>query len=374
MKKLLILVNDPAAFLSHRSAVAFGAQSAGYEVHVASKGGDAVDVITGYGFKFHELPLSRSGMNPLVEIWSVLAILWLLWGVRPDVLHLVTLKPVLYGGVIARFAPVGSVVGAVAGLGFIFMGLSARVKITRWVVVALLKFAFANKRSLMIFQNSDDSQCFIDLHVVPESRTRLIRGSGVDLCSYSYAAEPNGSHLIVTFAARLLFDKGIQEYVDAASILKDRGIDAVFQIAGDIDPASPTSVSAEQLAKWSTYSNIRVLGFQKDMATVLSRSNLIVLPSYREGLPRVLVEAAACGRAVVTTDVPGCRDAITPNVTGLLVPVKNSDALADAIEKLFSTPGLRGEMGSAGRRLAEKHFAIDKIVQKHLDIYLECSL
>jgi glycosyltransferase involved in cell wall biosynthesis len=251
MRKLLLIVNDPAYFLSHRLEMAVRAKDHDYEVHIASKGGNLNERIREYGFKFHKLPLSRSGLNPLAEILTLFKIWRLLLRVRPEFMHLVTIKPALYGGVAARFAPVGRLVGAMAGLGYMFMATNLWVAALRRFIVAILWFAFAKDSARILFQNPDDRQLFVDLNVVPESRTRLIRGSGVDLSRYAYVEEPTNSPLVVTFAARLLFDKGIQEYVGAACILKERGIDAIFQIVGNLDSGNPTSVNRVQLASWS---------------------------------------------------------------------------------------------------------------------------
>jgi len=196
----------------------------------------------------------------------------------------------------------------------------------------------------------------------------MIRGSGVDLSLFDAKSEPQGLP-VVCFAARLLRDKGIYEFINAARILRNKGVLARFVVAGDIDPGNPTSVSARDLERWRDEGAVEVLGYQRDIAALFSSVNLVVLPSYREGLPKVLIEAAAAGRAVVTTDVPGCRDAIEPDVTGLLVPAKNAELLAEAIEKLVVDDLLRKAMGAAGRDLAEREFGIEKVIERHLDIY-----
>lgn len=369
MKKLLFIINKPSIFISHRLAIAITAREKGYDVQIAGQDDEDVPNIEALGFTYHRLPLSRSGSNPFAELWALLSIWLLLWRVKPDVLHLVTLKPALYGGIAARFAPVKGVVAALAGLGYVFMSNGHKVRVVRKVVVQLLKFSFSKKSLLVIFQNPDDKNLMVRLGVISEAKTRLIRGSGVSLSEYPFTPEPAHETVVVTFASRLLFDKGIQEYVDAAAILKARGVNASFQIIGNLDLDNPTNVTSEQLSEWGDISNIEVGGYRKDIASVFAASNLVVLPSYREGLPKVLIEAAACGRAVVTTDVPGCRDAITQDVTGLLVHVKDAESLANAMEKLILDSELRQQMGKAGRALAEEVFAVEKVVQQHLDIY-----
>jgi glycosyltransferase involved in cell wall biosynthesis len=200
------------------------------------------------------------------------------------------------------------------------------------------------------------------------SKVSLIRGSGVDLNAYQDSAEPI-EKLVVTFVARLLADKGIREFIDASQIIHSNGIEVDFWVAGDLDEGNPASITKAEMASWKELPNVKVIGFQKNIADLYSKSNIACLPSYREGLPKSLIEAAACGRAVVTTDVPGCRDAIESNETGLLVPINNAGALADAIEYLLENPDVRKRMGTAGRALAEKEFAIEKIVAEHMKIY-----
>lgn len=365
---LLILVNDAGFFLSHRLSIAEQASNNGYEVHVATMPGIAVERIRALGFIHHSLPLSRNGSNPIGELRALYAIWTLCRQLKPDILHLVTIKPVLYGGIAARVAPVGSVVAAVSGLGFVFLAQGWKARGMRQLVRALYWLALGKKKLRVIFQNPDDRQALVELGAVRMDKTVLIKGSGVDLASHPVLPEPDGVPL-VTFAARLLRDKGVIEYVDAVRLLRQRGVEARFQLVGDPDVGNPTSISLQELEKWRHEGIVEILGHSKDIAKVFALSHLVVLPSYREGLPKVLVEAAACGRAVVTTDVPGCRDAIEPNVSGLLVQARDSVALADAIERLVKDADLRKRMGEQGRKLAERDFAIEQIVEQHLAIY-----
>lgn len=367
-KNLLFIVNDPGFFLSHRLAVAKGAQAEGYRVHVACMPGPAVAAFAAQGFEFHPLPLSRSGRNPLAEIGLIFAIWKLLWKLKPDILHLVTIKPVLYGGVAARFAPVKGVVTAISGLGFVFLSKGIKASITRRVVSALYRVALGKRNLRSIFQNPDDRDLLVHLAGLAKSKVVMIRGSGVDLTLYQAVPEPQGTP-IVCLAARLLLDKGVVEFVEAAKILKARGVRARYQLIGDIDPGNPATVTALQLEQWRQEGEIELLGYRDDIAALFASANIVTLPSYREGLPKVLVEAAACGRAVVTTDVPGCRDAIDPGVTGFLVPVRDAQALANQLQALIEDPSLRGRMGAAGRELALDAFAIEQIVAQHMDVY-----
>lgn len=367
-RKLLIVVNQAAFFISHRLAIAEGARDAGYDVHIATQPGPGVEHIRNLGFRHTEIPLVRSGRAVLAEI-RLMFVLWrLFWKVKPDLLHLVTIKPVLYGGFAARLAPVGGIVAAISGLGFIFVSTGFRASVLRKLVGFLYRLALSKKNLRVIFQNSSDRDLFLGLGVVAPDKVEMIRGSGVDLSRYSREPEPE-TRPVVCQASRLLRDKGVGEFVEAARILKARGVDARFQLIGDLDPDNPATVSTEEMQVWREEGVIELLGHRKEIADLLSQANVVVLPSYREGLPKVLVEAAACGRAVVTTDVPGCRDAIEPGVSGLLVKLRDPVSLADAIEKLVMDRELRERMGRAGRDLAERDFGIKTIVDQHLAIY-----
>lgn len=371
--KILYIVNEPWFFLSHRLPIALAAKEQGDTVHVATKAGASVRDISDKGFIHHEISLSRNGSSILNELDSLVEIWKLLIKVKPDVVHLVTIKPVLYGGIAARFAPVKNVVAAVSGLGTLFLSEGIKAESKRKVGTLLYRLALGSKKTTVIFQNPDDKQLLVDLKAVKPEQTILIRGSGIDLSEFYFSPENLDGKPVVTFAARLLFDKGLAEYVDAIKLLNKKGVEASYQIVGDLDLGNSTSASAENLKQWQSIDNLTIRGYQKDMAAVFRESNLVVLPSYREGLPKVLIEAAACGRAVITTDVPGCRDAIESNITGLLVAAKNAEDLADAIEKLVTDSELRVTMGAAGRQLAEREFAIEKVVEQHLSIYQQTN-
>ncbi|MGF2684935.1 glycosyltransferase family 4 protein [Marinobacter sp. DUT-3] len=372
-KVILFVVNSPEFFLSHRLPVALAAKEAGYEVHVASAFGDSVKEIRKKGFFYHSINFARSGQNPLVELGTLVKLVRLLKKIKPDLVHLITIKPVLYGGIAARFAGVSGVISAVSGLGTVFLTDSVFAKFRRWLIAKLYSTAFKQKCLRVIFQNPDDRDTLISLGALEVEKTRLIRGSGVSLADYRYVPEPEVSKPVVVMAARLLRDKGVVEFVEAARILRDRGVKAQMRLIGSIDSGNLTSVSKYILGEWEKEGVVEFMGFRSDIAEQYACAHIVCLPSYREGLPKSLVEAAACGRAVVTTNVPGCRDAITPNETGFLVPVRNPVALAGAIQKLVENPELRREMGEAGRVLAEKEFSIEKIVAQHLEIYDEVS-
>ncbi|GAA5444417.1 N,N'-diacetylbacillosaminyl-diphospho-undecaprenol alpha-1,3-N-acetylgalactosaminyltransferase [Microbulbifer sp. NBRC 101763] len=372
-KRLLFVVNDAAFFISHRLPIALNAKRYGYEVSIASMPGPAVDEIVKYGFAHFELPLTRSGKNPLSDFKLIFSIYKLYRHWRPDLVHLVTIKPVIYGGIVARLAGVHGVVAAVSGLGSIFIARGIKASLVRMSVKWLYRLSFGKKNLRVIFQNPDDRDMLLDFAGLDCDKVEMIRGAGVNLAHYPVMPESDGP-LTVSLAARLLVDKGVGEFMDAVRLLKQRDVKARFYLIGDTDPGNPTSISHETLNKWRDEDIVELLGFRADIAELFASSHIVVLPSYREGLPKVLLEAAACGRAIVTTDVPGCRHAIEPGISGVLVPVRDPVALADAIQALIGDAKLRRDMGLAGRDLAEREFALEHIVSAHMEVYKKLEL
>ena len=320
------------------------------------------------GYKLKHIPMQRGGVNLFYDILTLFNIWNFLREEKPDIAHLVTIKPYLYGGIISRLTQVPSLVSAVSGLGTLFVRNDFKSKFFRLLLYPLYKFAFNHFNQKIIIQNEDDLKVLVDWGVLNSFKVKLLKGSGVKLENFTNLDEPDGVP-IICFAARLLRDKGVHEYVNAAKLLKKRGIQAQFLLAGDLDIDNPTGLNLEDLDKIRNEGYVEILGYHKDIPKLYNRSHIICLPSYREGFPKGLVEAAAASRAVVTTDVPGCRHAIIPNKTGLIVPVKDSEKLANAIQWLIEHPKERVAMGKAGRKFAEKEFFIEKIVQHHLDIY-----
>lgn len=368
MLKIIFVVNSLEFFISHRLPIAIAAQQHGYSVHVASMGGE-VDKITHYGFVHHEIPFTRSGHNPFVELISFFYLFRLFKSIKPDLVHLITIKPVLYGGLAARIARVKSVVAAISGLGTVFIAQTKRAFIRRWIISVMYNLAFSDNTTV-IFQNPDDRSALLRFCRILPAQVRTIKGSGVDLDSYCATPHPLGIPVVV-MAARLLKDKGVFEFIEAAKILRSRNVSLVMRLIGTPDQGNPSSVSEASLELWRKEGVVELLGYRSDISQQYAEATIVCLPSYREGLPKGLIEAAACGRAVITTDVPGCRDAINPGVTGVLVPVQDSLALADTIQQLVESPNTCMKMGQAGRKLAEQEFAIEKIVEQHMNIYQE---
>lgn len=312
--------------------------------------------------------MKRGSINLLYEIKTLYHI-WNFFNTeKPEIVHLVTIKPYLYGGLISRLTKVPCLVTAISGLGTLFIGKNFKSKILRKLLYPIFKFAFNHSNQTVITQNKDDLNVLVDWGVLKKSKVRIIKGSGVNLNNFTNFKEKVGI-TTVCLASRLLRDKGIYEYVEAAKILKARGIKAKFKLAGDLDIGNPTSLNKHELNKIKKNRCVEILGYVKDIPSLYENSHIICLPSYREGLPKGLLEAAAASRAIVTTDVPGCRDSIIPNKTGLLVPVNNSEKLANALQILIENPKNRIAMGKAGRLFAEKEFSIEKIVNSHIEIY-----
>jgi glycosyltransferase involved in cell wall biosynthesis len=368
--RLLVVVNDSAFFLSHRLPIALAAREAGAEVHVATGPGEAGARITALGFPFHPLPISRRGVGIAAEARTILAMARLYRTIRPDLVHHVTIKPVIYGSIAARWTRVPHVVNAISGLGYVFASRGPKAAVLRAFVRPLYRQAFRHPSSRAIFQNPDDRDRLLADGLLRREATVLIRGSGVDPVRFGARPEPEGLPVVV-LASRMLWHKGVGEFVEAARSLRDLGVSARFVLAGDTDPGNPTAIPRKQLEAWHAEGVIEWWGHCDDMPTIFARSHIVCLPSVREGVPKVLLEAASCGRAIVTTDTPGCREIVRHGENGLLVGVRDVSGLADAILRLTEAPELRRRMGARGRMIAESEFSVDRVVAETLDVYRE---
>jgi glycosyltransferase involved in cell wall biosynthesis len=370
-KKLVMLVNVDWFFLSHRLPIALSALEKGYEVHIATGITDRHDELLSYGFMVHSLPIGRSNTNILGEIHTFIAILNILRRVQPNLLHSITSKPVLYGGIAAQLTGIKNVVAAISGLGLVFAAQGWKARIRRTIIAMIYCLSLRSKNLKVIFQNPNNRDTITRYAKLKPHQIAMIPGSGVDLTQYTATQLPSGTP-IVLMAARLLQDKGVYEFIAAANILKQKGMDVRFQLAGKPDPENPHSITETEFQAWQTAGVVEMLGHRNDMSALLANAHIFVSPSfYAEGLSKTLIEAAASGRPVVTTDMPGCRDAIIPNATGLLIPPRDPSALANAIEKLLLNTQLCQTMGNAGRQLAEERYSIKQVVETHLNIYEE---
>lgn len=368
--KLAILINDLSFFCSHRLPIVEAAMDKSFNVVIGygDLGGADTRSLENKGLNLSFVPMQRGGMNLYKNLQSIFYIWRFFKKEKPDIAHLVTIKPYLYGGIIARVVGIPSLVSAVSGLGTLFVHKNFKSKFLRFLIYPLYRLAFNHFNQIVIFQNKDDARELINWGVLNSNKVRLLKGSGVKLENFINLEENNGVPS-VCFAARLLVDKGVYEFVSAAKLLKKRGVKARFFLAGDLDIKNPTGLTIDDINEIKKEGYVEFLGYHNDIPSLYSNSHIICLPSYREGFPKALMEAAAASRAVVTTDVPGCRDAIIPDKTGLIVPVRDIETLANAIQVLINNSEKRKSMGKAGRKLAEREFAIENIVDAHLKIY-----
>jgi len=372
MKRLLFVVNDASFFLMHLLPWARAARAEGYEIDVATPERDVSARIQEEGFSFHPIPMSRQGMLVWEELSTVTSLFRLYRMLRPDLVVHVTIKPVLYGGIIARLAKAPAVVNAVVGLGYVFVARGHKARLLRTFVKLAYRFALGHPNTRVIFQNPDDRAAFLKDGLVNEAATVLIKGVGVDTTQFAPIPQPDGIPLAV-LASRMLWHKGVGEFVEAAQTLLASGVRARFVLVGDSDPGNPSSVSTEQLKAWQQSGAVEWWGHRMDMSEVFAKAHIICLPSYREGMPKVLIEAAACGRPIVATDAPGCREIVRHNENGLLVAVRDSAALANALRRLIEDPELRRHMGVRGRQIAEKEFCVEKVTNDLLAVHRDLS-
>ncbi len=366
-KKLLFVINELSTFFSHRLSLAKAAQRVGYEVHVAAPRSESVDRLTDVGFIYHPIYLDRRGLNPLRECRTVFNLFRLYRSLKPTIVHHVTIKPILYGGIAARLAGVFAVVNAVTGLGYLFISQTKSIKFLRLFSKIGFYLSFHHPNMRVIFQNKDDQKKFIQDRLLPSEIATLIQGSGVSLENFKPLPEPTGD-IVVLLATRLLWDKGVSEFVEAARLL--RGHDHLkFVVAGDVDEGNLASIPREQLDIWVRQRVVEWWGWQDSIQAAFAKCHVVCLPSYREGTPRVLIEAAACARPIVATDVPGCRDIVIQGENGLLVPPKAPQALATAIEKLTVDNLLRKRMGKRGRQIVEAGFSSYLVNKRTLAVY-----
>jgi glycosyltransferase involved in cell wall biosynthesis len=366
--RLLFVVNQAEFFLSHRLPLALAAKREGYDVHIATPISVGVAVIREAGLTHHAVSFSRKGMRPFAELGTLRALFRLYRMLCPDIIHHVTIKPVIYGSIIARLVHVPAVVNAVSGLGYVFISRGPKAAFLRRIVRWSYRFALNHPNSRVIFQNGDDLALFIGDGLVRAQEAALIEGSGVDLQRFTPVKQPKEPP-VVLFASRLLGDKGVCEFVDAARALQSDGVEAHFVLVGDVDPGNPASLSTATVKSWHQERVIEWWGQREDMEAVFAQVHIVCLPSYREGLPKVLIEAAACGRPIVATDVAGCREIVRHNDNGLLVPAKDSAALANALKQLISDPALRERMGRRGREIAVQEFGLERVVSDTLAVY-----
>lgn len=368
--RLLYVVNIPRFFYTHRLPLALAARAAGYDVHVATSDADAANVarIQQAGLPFHPLPLAQHGTNPWMELRTLAALIALYRRLRPQIVHLVSIKPVIYGGLAARLTGVPAVVGAMSGLGYAFIGDDLRRRVIRMGALPLMRLALGGRNARMVFQNPDDQARLIALGVLPPQKALLIKGSGVDEARFQPQPEAPGLP-VVLFAGRLMAQKGLLAFVEAARRLRGR---ARFVVVGIAEPTNPGAISPERVAAWAQEGLIEWWGQRDDMPDVIAQAHIVALPSvYGEGVPRILIEAAACARPIVTTDTPGCREIVRHEDNGLLVPPHDTTALVCALERLLTDTPLRQQLGQRGRERVLAEFTLQRVNDQMLALYAE---
>ena len=371
--KLIYFITEDWYFVSHRLALAEAAARNGFDVAVLTRVSKHGDRITDCGIRVIPVELRRSSINPLQE----LRLIWSLYRIyqqeKPDIAHHVAIKPVLWGTVAAYMAGVPSVINALAGLGYIFSASSLKARILKLVIVPALKILLRSKRCNVIVQNRDDMNELINRNIAVKARTTLIRGSGVDTNFFMPTAKTSDIP-VVLLASRMLWAKGVGEFVELARISKLRNVAARFVLVGEPDQENHDSVPTGKLESWHKNGVIEWWGKKDNMLDVFSLADIVCLPTtYGEGVPKVLIEAAACGLPIVTTNVPGCREIVQHGHNGFLVPPGDSEALYGAIKPLLDDSALRTKMGTRGRALVMSDFSIEHVIEKTLKLYRQVS-
>jgi glycosyltransferase involved in cell wall biosynthesis len=368
-KRILIVVNVDWFFLSHRLPIALEAKNKGFDVYVAAADTGKRSEIESHDIHFINAPFLEKSHSFLSELNMILRLGLLYRRIKPDLVHHVTIRPVLYGGIASRLFRVEAVVNALSGLGYVFINQGFKNRIIRRVVTYLFKLGFSHPNQLLILQNNDDREKFIDMGLIDAHKIKIIRGSGVDTNIFKPEENNSSDRVIVAFIGRLLWDKGIGEFVEAAKRISTECSEVSFHIFGAQYENNPMSVPDEVINEWESNNIFTVHGQKDQIEGHLKEIDIVCLPSYREGLPKALLEAAAAGLPIVTTDTPGCREVVDDGVNGFLVPPRDTARLTEKLKELIQNPQLRAEFGKEGRKKAQREFTIDKVVDETMNVY-----
>jgi glycosyltransferase involved in cell wall biosynthesis len=368
MPRLLFVIHDDAFFCSHRLHLGQAALNAGFDVYVATHVQHHAKVIQDAGLKLLPIRLHGGFQSPLHELASLFELIRLYRRVQPDIIHHVALKAILFGGVAARIARTPAVVNAITGLGYMFESGGWRRRLLRSAIAPVLRWGFAHPRSVAIFQNNDDCEDFVRARILKRSQGVIVRGAGVNVCEFIPTPEPSGVPVVV-LASRMLWSKGVGEFVQAARLLKAKGVTARCVLVGTVDKKNPSTIHETQLRCWEEEGAVEWWGHCDDMARVFEASHAVVLPSYGEGLPKALLEGGACGRPLIATRVRGCQEIVREGENGLLVPPRNAQMLADAIMTLLHNKAMRERMGARGRQIVMREFRAELIAEATLGLY-----
>lgn len=368
-KKIFIVVNQDRFFLSHRLPIGLAAKEAGYDVSIVCEDTGESHRIREAGLKSIHLPINKAGMNLMDEFKTFVFLYRLFRKEKPDLVHIVGLKTILWGSLACKLAGVKAMVSAVCGLGVLFDEAHAQSLISR-SILRILRITHQRNRLAVIFQNNDDKNIFLHAKIAKESQCFFTNGSGIDLDHYEYTPEPTSEVIKIIFTARMVENKGVLVLIHAAKKLQQKYKGRIqFLLCGDLD-TNPNGITREVLEEKCENNYIQWLGHRRDILELLKQSHIMAFPSwYREGLPKSIIEAEAIGRPIVTTDSVGCRDTVIDGMNGFLIPIKDVDALASALQKLIEHPELRQTMGRKSRELAEVKFDIKNVIATHLEIY-----
>ena len=369
--KIILFANTDWYLYNFRLTQAEALRERGDEVLLVSPDGPYVPRLQAKGFRWLPFQISQHGLNPFTEIQTISRLVGLYRWEKPDLVHQFTIKCVLYGSLACRLLGIRSVVNSVPGLGYVFReGVDRRSWLRGFI---LMWYRSLLRHTWVIFQNPDDRDVFLANHLVNPKQVALIRSSGVDLHRFTPHPEPPGKPLVI-LPARMLWDKGVGYFVTAARTLQAGGVQARFALVGDADDANPGSVPSSQLRAWEKEAVVECWGWQENMDSVYAQASIVCLPSfYREGVPKTLIEAAACGLPILTSDTPGCREVVRQGENGLLIPARDAEALAEALQKLIQSPDLRRSMGICSRSIAEKEFSLDLVISQTLSFYQACQ-
>jgi glycosyltransferase involved in cell wall biosynthesis len=369
MIKTLLVANTDWYLYNFKLSLAQVLRDAGFEVVMVSPPGDYTARLTEKGFRHISWEVGRQTVAPWKEIASIAALRRIYSAEKPDLVQHFTIKPVLYGALAAKMSGVRHQLSSITGRGYAFLADEPKAKAIRPFVRQLYRLAFSTRGVRVIFENEEDRHFFVEGNFIKPDRTRLIEGVGVDTAIFTPAPEPEGIP-VVGYVGRMLWDKGVGELVEAARLVRS-SLPLKLFLVGEPDEGNPTSIDLEVVKSWAAEGFVEWVGFEENVKSVYDQCHIVALPSYGEGVPTVLLEAAACGRAIVASDIPGCRAVVEDGVNGLLVPVGDTQALAEALRKLISNNELRRQMGTAGRERALRLFTKERINQETLDLIRE---